>query len=533
VHRVGDEASIVKGDLDSLSTSWVGELDGERGTIGLESLGGQGHARWSSGVTLKVRRSIDLVAPFGGIGMLGVGSVEGHFDGVGARNEESAVEEEKSNTVVEAGDGGLGSSGPALALGLCGVVDQDLECGLGGKIETLSTLLSTVDPDDGTVSEQSTFDHTTALWHGVQFPSSSTKRLDATAGRISRGSDVLVRATTANDDIRVPLVSAGEGKEDRTTSVGVGAVITWQIWESLDDGVGTDVEALGRLGSEDKEVAILHEMDEWIHVVWLVLGQDGHGNALSLGTGACPEDLVCGIVVFGLGGVETVERSRCNEDSAIGQDLERSVPTRSAKLAAGFEPGLSVERGIASGALEQAKTLETVSDSGVEPVQIGIATGRQETAISQEDTARAESIGLVGERGELLCVGIILGGIGILSIGKLELSVVLDLVQEDDLAVGHESSVHSGDTRATLDGDGSRLGGGRSRAGSRRRRGRWASARSGLAARTAMGGCASAVTVHGAARALDPSTTDGVAESGTASTVGSLLSSGSRWGSCD
>ena len=151
--------------------------------------------------------------------------------------------------MVKTGDSRLRTSGEALTLGLLGVIKEDLESGILSDAETLSTLLSTVDPGNGTVSKESSFNHTTTLRHRVHLPSRvGIKGLHATAGWVTRGSDVLVGATTTDDDVWVPVVSAGKGHHNRTTSVGVCAVASGKVWKRANNVASVDVEDLGRLG---------------------------------------------------------------------------------------------------------------------------------------------------------------------------------------------------------------------------------------------------------------------------------------------
>jgi len=106
-----------------------------------------------------------------------------------------------------------------------------------------------------------------------------------------------------------------------------------------------------------------------------------------------------------------------------------------------------------------------------------------------------------------------------LTVGEPELSEVLDLVQEDDLAVGHETSVHSRDTRATRKPQGARPFRPRGRARSGNRDDRAVQARARLATITAVRGGVSAVTVHAAARTLRPVAANHVLELGTARSI--------------
>ena len=212
----------------------------------------------------------------------------------------------------------------------------------------------------------------------------------------------------------------------------------------------------------------------------------------------------------------------------VGHDLDGSVPAGSVKLGTGLVPGLSVEGGIGRGALEETDTAETIANSGVNEVKRSVTTERSETTISKEDTTRAESVGLVSQGGELAGAGVPLRGVSVLAVGELEFSVVLDLVEEDDLAVGHQTSVHSRHTGATLKRDATRLGGARSRAGSRSRNAGGVDARTVLATLTAVSGGVTTVAVHGAAATLGPVTADSVSKLGTTAAVSSGDAGGLR-----
>ena len=534
VERVGDETTVVEVNLDSLGVGRGGELNGELGAIRLESLGGDLDVGRTSGVAHEVRRSVDLVAELSDVGVLSGGLEDGLLNGVGSRDQESTVEKEKRDTVVETGNGRLRASGETLALGLVGVVEENLESWVLGNTETLSTLLSTVDKCDGTVSEKGTFNHTTALRHGVHLPGGvGVKRLHATAGWVTGSSDILVRATTADDDIGVPVVGAGKGHHNGATGVGVGTVGTREIRKSADDVAGTDIEDFSRLGYLYEEVAIPHQVEEGVHVVRLVLAKNLHVDGLALRTTVGVEDLIGGVVVLRLGRVKTVERTRGNEDRVISHNLNGGVPASSVELCTGLVPGLAIERSIRSRALEETDTLETITNGGVDEVKRSVTTEGNKATVSKEDTARAEGVGLVSQRGELLSVGVVLRRVGVLAVGKLELGVVLDLVEEDDLAVGHQTSVHSRDTRATLDLNGTRLGGSRGRASLGSGDSRRIDTRTRLATLTTVSSGVTAVSVHGAARSLSPGTADGVAESGTTASVGSLNASRCGWGRAD
>lgn len=382
VDGVSDEATIVESDLDTLSGRGSIEADGELGAVGVEVLAGKDDVAGTGGVSLEVRRGVDLVAELGGEGVLRGRLEDRHLDGVGAGDEEGTVEEEEGDAVVQAGDRGPGAAGEALALGLGGVIDQDVEGGLAGELEALGALFGAVDPDDGAVGEEGTFDHTAGLGHRVHFPFGvGVEGVDAAAGGVARGSDVLVRTATADDNIRIPVVLAGEGQDDGATGVGVSAVIARKIGERLDNSVGVQVKVLRRLGSEDEHVTVLEEMDEGIHVIWLVLLEDFHGDAPSLGRAVTVENLIGGIVVLRLGRVEAVQTSRSDEDLAVSHDLGRRVPASSVKPSGEFLPIFAVERAISCRAPEVANTLEAISDSGIKPVQGAVATERAEAAI--------------------------------------------------------------------------------------------------------------------------------------------------------
>jgi hypothetical protein len=529
VDGVGDEATVVKVDLDVLGVGRRVELDGELGAISLEGLGGDLNSGGTGRVALEVGRSVDLVAELGNVGVLGGGLENGLLNGVGSRDQESTIEKEKGDTVVKTSNGRLRTSSEALALGLGRVVQKNLKSRVLSNTETLGALSGTVDPGDGTVSKKSTLDHTATLRHGVQLPGGvGIKRLHATAGGVSRSSDVLVRTTTTDDDIRAPLVGARERHHDGATSVGVCAVGSGKVRKSANDIASTNVEDLSGLGDLDEEVAVLHQVKEGVHVVGLVLAEDLHVDGLALGSTVGVEHLVGRVVVLRLSRVKTVQGAGSDEDLVVGHDLNGSVPTSSVELCARLVPGLTIERSIGSRALEETNALEAVTDGGIDEVERSVTAKRHETTISKEDTARAEGVGLVGQGSKLLGGGVVLRRVGILAVAKLKLGVVLNLVEENDLTVRHQTGVHSRDTRATLDLNGTGLGSSRSRAGLGSRDGGRIDARTRLATLTAVGSCVAAVSVHRATRSLSPAAADHVIESGTAASIGSLLASCGR-----
>jgi hypothetical protein len=528
VNGVGNESTIVEVDLDSLGVGRSSELDGESGAIGNEVLAGELNVGRTSRVTLEVTRSVDLVAELSDVWVLCVGGEDGLLDGVGARDEESTIKKKESDTVVQTCNVRLGAGSEALALGLGGVVEQDLESRVFGDAETLSSELSTVDPSDGTISKEGTLNHTTTFGHGVHLPLGiSIERLDATAGWITGGGDVLVRTTTADDDVRVVVVLAGQRHHDRSSSVGVCAVGTGKVSKLTNHIASADVEDFGRLGDLDEEVAILHQVHEGVHVVRLVLAQDFHVEARALGRAVGVQDLVGRVVVLRLAGVKTVLAARSDEDFAVRHDLNRGIPTRSVELRTRLDPGLAVEFTVI-GSLKESDALEAVTDSGVNEVEGRVTTKGSETTISKENTSRAESVGLVGERDQLLGVGVVLGRIGVLAVGELELGVVLDLVQENNATVLHQTSVHSRHTGATLLRECAGLQGNGSRAGGRGWLAGCLVARTILATLTAMSSGVTTVSVHATARALGPGTANGVAELGTTASIDGWDSSGLR-----
>lgn len=271
---------------------------------------------------MKVRRSVDLIAEFSDVGVLSGGLEDGLLDRVGSGDQEGTVKEEKGDTVIETSNSRFRTSGETLALGLVGVVKENLKSGVLSNTETLGTFLSTVDPNDGTVSKKSSLDHTTTFRHGVQLPSGiGVKGLDATARWVTRGGDVLVRATTADDDIGAPLVGAGKGHHDGTTSVGIGTVSAGKVRESANNVAGVNVEDLSGLGDLNEQVAVLHQVKEGIHVVRLVLAENLHVDGLALGSTVGVEDLVGRVVVLRLGGVKTVQGAGSNKDLVVRHDL--------------------------------------------------------------------------------------------------------------------------------------------------------------------------------------------------------------------
>jgi hypothetical protein len=521
VNGVGNESTIVEGNLDSLVVGRCVELDGELGAISLQVLAGKHDVGRTGRVALEIGRSVDLVTELSDEWVLGVRCEDRLLDRVGARDEKGTVEKEESDTVVQASNVGLGSGGPALALGLVGVVEEDLKSWILGNTKTLSTFLSTIDPNAGTIGEKSTFNHTTTFGHRVHLPLRvGVKRPDATARWVTGSGDVLVRAATTDDDIGVPVVGAGQGHHDGASSVGISAVGTGEVSELANSLASTNVEDLSRLGYLNEQVTVLHQVHEWVHVIRLVLAQDLHVEARALGRTIGVQDLVSRVVVLRLARVETVQATRCDKDLVVGHDLNGRVPAGSVKLCTRLIPRLTIELAV-GGSLQETDALEAVTNGGVDEVQRSVATERSEATISKEDTSRAESVGLVGKGSQLLGDWVVLGRVGVLAVAKLELGVVLNLVQEDNLTVGHETSVHGGDTRPTLLDEGTGLLSSRSGASCRGRLAGCFVAGAVLTSLATMGCSVTTVSVHATARTLSPVAADSTAKLGTAAAVDS------------
>src|SRR6185437_6234332 len=124
-----------------------------------------------------------------------------------------------------------------------------------------------------------------------------TEGLNATTAWICWAGDVLVCTSTTDDDVRSPVVRAGERQQNASTCVGVRSVVSWEIWKLLDSGIGPDVENLRRLGDENEEVSIIEEVNERIHVVRLIFLQDLQRDVVSLTDGLGAQNFVCWIVI--------------------------------------------------------------------------------------------------------------------------------------------------------------------------------------------------------------------------------------------
>jgi hypothetical protein len=106
-----------------------------------------------------------------------------------------------------------------------------------------------------------------------------------------------------------------------------------------------------------------------------------------------------------------------------------------------------------------------------------------------------------------------------LSVSKLELGVVLNLVEENNATVWHKTSVHGGDTGAAENGNSSRLCGDRSRARAGSRHDRAIEARTRLASLSTVGSGITTEPIHGAARARCPVSANHVLVRGAAATI--------------
>ena len=285
---------------------------------------------------------------------------------------------------------------PALAERLGGVVDERFVGRVRGEPEALRALVAAVEEDDGAVGEQRAFDHAAPFGHRVELPFRRRgEGLDAAAGGVGRRGDVLVGTAAADDDVGCPLVGARQGEEDGCARVGVRAVVAREIGKGLGGRVGRNVKDLARLGDEDKEGAGVEDVQEGVHVVGLVLGENVHGDALALGNALVRQHLVRRVVVGRDRGVEAVERTRGDEDGAVGHGLRRCVPAVRVELVAGLRPGLAIERGVGSGAREVADCIEAVANGGVDEVERSVTAEREPATVGQKGTARAKGVCLL------------------------------------------------------------------------------------------------------------------------------------------
>ena len=288
VDRVGNIAAMVQSNLNGLVASGGSELDGELLAVGGQSLGAQcnGGGPLVCVVAGEIRWRIDFNTVLGhvifGRSLVGDGLEERHLDRVGSGNHEGAVQEEQSNRVVEARDVGCRACVPALTKRLGRVVDQHFQGRILSYAEALSSEIATVDPDHGAVREQRAFYHSTTFGHAIHFPFRRCgQRLDASTRRVGWGSNVLVRATTADDHIWCVAICAAKREKDRTTGVGIGASVSRKVRESFDSLPSIYVENLSRFRNEHKEVAVVEKVEERIHVNRHILVQDVHGGGSS------------------------------------------------------------------------------------------------------------------------------------------------------------------------------------------------------------------------------------------------------------
>ena len=344
---------MVKRNLNLLRTSRAVELDGGFPAQGMESLdleldvcgafAGVGTGEVWRGVDLDLE-VCDVV--FRG-DTVGDGVENGLFDGVGACDHESAVEEEETDGVVEAFEGRGGTFMPALAFRSGWVVDEDFLGGVCAEAEPLGAFFAAVEPDDGPVGEEVPFDHGTAFGHGIHFPSGvGVEGLDASARGVCWRSDVLVGASTADHHVGSPFVGARKGQEHGTAGVGIGAVVSWHVRQGFDDSVAADVEDLGRLCNEDHELAIIEEVHKGVHIVGFVLGQDLERRGGFLVGAIGVEELVRRVVIGFHRRIKTVERAGCDEQRTVRHGLDTGIPTSAVNLVTWLRPCLTVKAGV-------------------------------------------------------------------------------------------------------------------------------------------------------------------------------------------
>ena len=204
--------------------------------------------------------------------------------------------------------------------------------------------------------------------------------------------DVLVGPTTADDDIRGPVVGAGQRQKNAAASVGVRPVVSRQICELLDSGVGTNVEDLAGLGYEDEKSAVVQEMDEWIHVVRLIHRQYIHGYADAVGNTLIVQDLVCRIIIGLHSRIEAVQATRSHEDCPVRHGLRRRVPSRAGQFVAGLTPRLAIKTGISRGTRKISDCSETIANCGVDKVQGRVTTEGKPTSVGQEGPPGAKCV---------------------------------------------------------------------------------------------------------------------------------------------
>src|SRR5690606_27564023 len=123
----------------------------------------------------------------------------------------------------QAWSGASGQLCKSLSNWLGWVIMKSAESWVLSKQETLSSQTGAVHPKDSSVRKQSSLNTTSALWHGLHFPSRiSSFRSNSTAAGVCRTGDVLVRSTTADNDLAAPVVLGRERQQDTSTGVGVG-----------------------------------------------------------------------------------------------------------------------------------------------------------------------------------------------------------------------------------------------------------------------------------------------------------------------
>ena len=164
---------------------------------------------------------------------------------VAAGNENGTIEQQESNRMIQPRDSGRGKLCPACSHCLGRLVKEGGKGWVGSKLESLSTAVGTIKPEDGSVRKQDTLHHTASLGHRIHLPGRvCILGGNNTAARISRGSNILISTTTTDHDLGAPSVGAGERKHDTTTSVGICAENSRQVRHLAGDGVGINVKDL-------------------------------------------------------------------------------------------------------------------------------------------------------------------------------------------------------------------------------------------------------------------------------------------------
>ncbi|TLD31366.1 hypothetical protein PspLS_03068 [Pyricularia sp. CBS 133598] len=339
VHAVGDVAVVVERDLDVLDRlAGQAEAHVERATTGRAGRHGGARQRHVERpqvlpAVAQVGRRVALDPELGRVRRLLAHLEDRLLDRVAAGDEDRAVLEHQRHRVVHARDVGRSGRRETLAQGLRRVVEERGESGLVGHAKALGSLVSAVDKKDGAVQEENTLNHDTSVGHGVHLPLGvRVQWLDATAGRLSRRGNVLVRSTSTDDDVGCVAILLGKRQHDGATGVGVGAVVTGKLRHLLDNGASggtvSDIEQLRRFGSKNEQVAVVQEVNEGVHVVGLRLDEEVHGHKSARRDTVTIQHLVRRVVVRHVLRSKTVQAAGSDKDTTVGQDLGAGVPAR-------------------------------------------------------------------------------------------------------------------------------------------------------------------------------------------------------------